>query len=57
MKLVNDYLEYYTRTLVLNLSKASFRLNIRLRSRIFAALRCDTVATLRLFFDALFDFL
>ena len=35
-----------------SLSKASFKLNILRLSRMFAALLCDTVATLRLgFFD------
>ncbi len=40
-------------TLVRSLSKASLRLNIRRRSRILAARRCEAVATRRRFFAAL----
>ena len=38
-------------TLFLSLSKASLRLNILRRSRMFAARRCDIVGTRRRFFD------
>ena len=40
-----------TITFVRRESNASLRLNIRLRSLIFAARRCDTVATLRRFLE------
>ena len=40
-------------TLVRSLSNASLRLNIRRRSRILAARRCEAVATRRRFFAAL----
>lgn len=45
-----NYFHKYVLTFLRNLSNASFKLNIRRRSRIFAARRCAIEATRRLVF-------